>query len=206
VRLRAPWTASSLAIPGLAAAAALLGIAVLVKYGIVSGPILKAHRDEIDPATKLISSIILICGAAVAYVRFFKGRLLHPKLSLGITATGTPLGDRCVYSIEIEIINRGAVAAWDYALSLQGTVFGGDPVDYSDRLRDDLSEVGPDGIRSVDVGETAYAHAAVDLTTNGRPVTFRAVLRMPDGTVWARSVMAAGSAKSEPARTLWIAR
>jgi hypothetical protein len=193
--VRAPWSGGSFAIPLLIVIASGLLVLVLLKEGVITPARLRAHKDPIDAAATLVSTALLVCGAGVAYVRFFKGRLLHPKLDLAVTAAAVPSGGGCAYAVEVEITNKGAVTVWDYTLALHAQVLGEQQLVNCTRwLRDDLSEVGAGGARSVDVGETAYAHAVVELRPRGKPVTFRAILHSRDGIVWARSVTAAGCA------------
>lgn len=195
LRFRAPWRVGSFAIPLLIVVASLLGLAVLVKEGVITPARLRAHKEDADVAATVVSTVLLVCGAGVAYVRFFKGRLLHPKLDLAITAAAIPSGSGCAYAVEVQITNKGVVTVWNYTLALHAQVLGEQQtVDCTRWLRDDLSEVGTGGARSVDVGETAYAHAVVQLFPRAEPVTFRAILHSSDGIVWARSVTVAGCA------------
>lgn len=92
---------------------ALLLIAVLFRYGFISGPALVRNKDLIDVEAKILGAAVLTFGAVASYFRFFKGRTLSPRLTVSPQVEVLQIDSaRNLHVLSVEVKNVGSVAVW----------------------------------------------------------------------------------------------
>ncbi len=171
----------------MAFVAMLLILYAPIKLGVLSLSNLEAKKDLVDALSTIFGCAILLLGAVLSYIRFFKGRMLKPKINLQLQTGLLSQGENNLHWIEIAIENKGNVAVWNYTLKLLATPHPGDgsSTDVSDRIS--IPKV-DDGEHLVDVGETAFEHAIIELSKCPYAYTFEAVLKDNRGTQWRRCI------------------
>ncbi|MCM2287324.1 MAG: hypothetical protein NDI81_21295 [Desulfobacula sp.] len=89
-------------------------VAVLFRYDYINTALLVSHKDFIDVTSKILTSIILIFGAAASYFRFFRGRTLSPRLKMSASVAVFEATDsENLHVLSIIITNIGSVAIWN---------------------------------------------------------------------------------------------
>ena len=197
MKVQAPWREGSIVIPLLFLGAVALGIAVLFHDGVINAKVLADNKDAIDAGSTVISTTLLVAGAAAAYVKFFKGRLLRPKLNLKLNGGVIPGRLENTVWVEAEISNAGVVVIYDYTLGLDA-VIDGVTEDFSPRVQNDVTGATSPVVRSIYVGETAFAHAVITLPSPMVPTTFRFFVKLHDKTRWSRRITLSAAAPPAP--------
>jgi len=91
----------------------VLFVAVLFRYGFISGSRLVTNKDLIDVGTKILASIVLTFGAVASYFRFFKGRTLSPRLTITAAVNVLPVdATKNFHVLSLDVKNVGSVAIW----------------------------------------------------------------------------------------------
>ena len=98
----------------LTLAALGLGIANLVKDGLITEAVLKEKKDAIEAAASIVTTVLILLGAIFSYFRFFRGRTLavRAEISIEVSVHGTPR-DSNLHAIRVLVKNVGASAIWE---------------------------------------------------------------------------------------------
>jgi hypothetical protein len=182
--MKPPWSESRGLIPWMLLVTILLFIAVIAKEGILTRAVLLANKDVVDTAAKLLASVSLAVGGLLSYFRFFKGRLLRPKLVISCQSGMIPLARSNMHWLNIQVENRGSVAIWNYELRAEASYHGqeSDTVVISNFLQP--PGVTEQGELLVDVGESSYKHALLEVPKDVQAVSFRISVTDKTGSVW----------------------
>jgi len=183
-----PWSESRGVIPWLFVIAGGLSVTILFKEDILSVKLLGTYGDVLDSIAKIVTIAAVVIGGALSYIRFFRGRILNPKLNIVATTGCLELDDCNMHWLDVELANRGSVAIWNYnvkvMVSLHATfssemvvpAFVG-PAD-SNRGDENL----------IDVGESAWEHAIIRVPKEVQAITFRISVSEESGSMWDRYV------------------
>ena len=185
--MKSPWSKSRFVIPAMAFFAVILFLGVPFKMGLISFADIERKKELIDAFSKIITSLALIIGGVLSYIKFFKGRVLKPKIDIHLKTGIFATKEKNLHWLEIAIENKGCVAVWNYTLDLFA-------IPYPDRnpprnisgnvIASDVE----DKEHLVDVGETAFEHAVVELDKKISAYTFEIILTDDRGTKWRRCV------------------
>ncbi|MBT9312540.1 hypothetical protein [Leptothoe kymatousa] len=185
------WRASSFTIQALFLFALLLLLYSPFKAGIISFQKISANKDLIDAISSILGILGIFIGGTLAYIRFFKGRILSPKVDLEIQS-GVLLQKRSKsHWIEISITNRGNVTLWNYQIFIYLRPHPlGNRIEYSDCVIPSSHEHGE---KLVDVGETAFEHAVIEVQEVYSVFTFEVIVVDSSNTIWRRCLTVSNS-------------
>jgi hypothetical protein len=170
----------------LAMIAVFFLLLVAFKTGKLTKTSLVNDKDFFDTLSKIATAITVSAGATLAYIKFFKGRLLSPKLVILPTAGVIQSSEYNLHWIEVEIKNTGTVSIWNYAVEIKAKTHGvEEPAkEVTNFLQWDAGELGE---TSVDIGESSYEHAFLELPlTSVQAVTFQIAVYGNRGVRWTR--------------------
>lgn len=102
--------ARDVAVPVLLAIALVLLIVNLAVRGLTPS-FLGAHKDEFSALADAVTTLAVVCGAVLAYLRFFRGRTFSPRanIRLGANVIGDSQHD-LLHSLIVTIENVGPIA------------------------------------------------------------------------------------------------
>lgn len=103
-------TTKKIAITTLISIIIFLLFLINLKYSFITIETIEKRKDLIDGISKMISSLILIIGAILTYIKFFKGSTLTEKLAIVIQGRIIKFDKESNYHlIDIEFKNTGLV-------------------------------------------------------------------------------------------------
>ena len=167
---------------------AALIITLPFKADLISTDWLVDNKELIGVINMLVTSCVLILASLFSYHKFFKGRLLKPKMIIEPNVGVIELDHGNLHWIDIGLENKGAVAIWRYTLDLYPhyhTVGGPTPEAISFHSS---QQNGVGKARVIDPGETAYEHAITKVPKEIEVVTYRILVKNSDGTNWDRCI------------------
>jgi len=158
----------------------------MYKWGFVSAKLIVDNRELIDAIGAIITSCIIVLAALVSYFRFFKGRLLKPKMIIEPSYGVVELNDGTLHWIDIGIENKGSVAIWHYTVGLElkchdDSVPKPAIIDFHSHR-----QFAPGKEHVIDPGETAYEHATIRVPKNVEVITYRILVTNSQGSKWDR--------------------
>lgn len=114
-------------VPSLLAIVSLLALANLQKDGYLDGPWLAGHKDAIDAVSTITTTILAFCAALVAYLRFFRGRLMAARADVAprVVVIKGP-GDLYLHAVIVEVTNVGTVSLLEPQISVRARARTGD--------------------------------------------------------------------------------
>lgn len=179
---------------------ALLCIAVLFKYNVISTATLAKNKDLIDVVSKVLTTAIIMFGAIASYFRFFRGRTLSPRLKMEANVSVFKATDtKNLHILSIVITNIGSVAIWNpqpYAEIL----YHGNTNEKNDIIDEWWSPAQEDGsanrIPMIDTGEDAQYVVQRLVPKNVFAVTYFARVGLESGHTWHRSVTVSNKIKT----------
>ncbi|SFF12880.1 hypothetical protein [Nitrosomonas sp. Nm166] len=185
---KAPWHESQGWIPWLILLTIFLLMAVGIKEGWFAYIDFKSHKDEIDGITKILSSLVLLVGGILAYLRFFKGRTLRPKLNILPSSGFITLENDNLHWIDVKIENCGSVSIWNHEIIIYATFHTPEP--YCMQVKDYMPEITEVKNREhlIDVGETSHEHAFVKVPANVSAITYQILIKDHKGTIWVQCI------------------
>ena len=178
------WYESRGIIPWMILVAIGLGVAVLFKEGIISILWLGKNKDAINAGTGIVTSFAILIGGTLTYLKFFKGRVLRPKVVLAPTSGFIILKDENLHWIDIAIENKGSVAIWNFAVEITAVLHGETrkSINVTDFIKIQTDNVKNDYL--IDVGETTSEHAVIMVPKQIQAVTFLIKMTDQHGTIW----------------------
>lgn len=186
-----PWSEQSLVIPLLGLLVMVLAVAAAFKMGVFSVAWLSENKDAIGAAGTIVSTILFALAGFLAYVRFFRGRTLSPKLTIELTsgAAQAPDGTSVMHWIDVEVKNAGAVAIWGYTVTMKARLHGPTPAEHTvDNFMVPAERQGTEFL--LDVGESVYEHGILTVPPEITAVTFRVTVYSQENITWERSLTA----------------
>ena len=182
--MKPPWYESKGIIPWLLLILLVLLIAVLLKEGLISASILNSQKDTFDVVSKIITSIVMIVGGILSYIKFFKGRILRPKLNI-IPRTGVIfLEKENLHWLDLEIQNKGSVAIWNYVVEVYATLHGDAPRSTKITEFIEIPKSRTKEEHLIDVGESSHEHAIIRVPKEIWAVTYQILISVPNGSMW----------------------
>ncbi len=188
------WLSGKSSLPVLILVCVLLGIAVTFKFGNLDSSTITANKDLIDAIATIFSLFGFLVGGTLAYIRFFKGRVLKPKLDVEVQSSCIPSKTKNLHWIDVSIANKGSVAVWEYELWIYWIAHSLDRnsmdaldnrTDMSDRI---IQSSYKNGSSLIDVGETTFKHAVIELDKEPEAYTFEVILSDLENTIWRRCI------------------
>ncbi|MBE9070564.1 hypothetical protein IQ260_28380 [Leptolyngbya cf. ectocarpi LEGE 11479] len=188
------WLSSKSSLPVLILICLLLGVAVTFKFGNLDSSTITTNKELIDTISTIFSLFGFLIGGTLAYIRFFKGRVLKPKLDIEVQSSCIPSKTKNLHWIDISIANTGNVAVWEDGLWIYWIAHSLDRnsmdvldnrADMSDRI---IQSPYKNGSSLVDVGETTFEHAVIELDKEAEAYTFEVILSDLENTVWRRCI------------------
>lgn len=114
-----PWSESKGYLAWLWLLIPALALALLWKLEIISKDLLIDNGNFIGIVSTIITSIVIITASVVSYFKFFKGRLLKPKITIEENHGLIKMPNDTLHWIDIGIVNKGAVAVWHYNVDIK---------------------------------------------------------------------------------------
>lgn len=185
--MKRPWRESEGVIPWLILIIFFLVIALLIKYNVFPQNISDNTKNLVDAATKIITTIVLMIGGLFSYIKFFKGRLLSPKININFNSGVIKINDKNLHWLEVQLENKGTVSVWDYTTNIYA-IFDGDTA-----LHIPLTDFVPHPLetlereRAIDINETVFEHAFLKVPLTVSAVTFKVEIKDKTDTLWWRS-------------------
>lgn len=183
--MKKPWYENSNVISVIVALSVLLLLFVPFKLDLITFSAIERKKDLIDSLSKIITVIFLISGGIFSYLRFFHRRILKPKIDLQFNTTFHALNEINIHSIEIIIKNKGSVAVWNYDIEIYSIYHPGSQISTdisSFVLSSNIDEIA----HLVEVGETAFEHAIIEISKIPAALTFQVILTDDQGNQWRR--------------------
>lgn len=178
-----------LAIAFLSLGALGLGVANLVRHGILTWGTLSSHKDALAAASSAISILVLAVGAVLSYFRFFHGRTFatRAELDLAVCVYSLPNG-RLLHTISLSLKNVGGSAIWNPEPVIAITIAdesGSRAAGLIDRWIDPLEPTdGAMRVAIVDTGETGRFPFQRTFNAQVWTVTYLASVTCDSGDVW----------------------
>jgi hypothetical protein len=192
---------ATLVIGGFVIVTFLAAVALRQSPGVISAAGLNRFKDDVDFAGKLVGLGLAVFGAMAAYHRFFKGRVLEPRLKLGLSEkaiiwatvdeAGTGHFRALLHSLDVELENVGAATLWEPEVSLKvraldsdeevGTAVAGEGVE---------RRPSPGALSGVGPGEVVTSHYRFRVPEGINAFRVSAEVAV-SGNVWHRSITVA---------------
>ncbi|MEO1127922.1 MAG: hypothetical protein AAFX95_28140 [Cyanobacteria bacterium J06639_16] len=163
----------------------VLSLLISFKLGLIQLSDIKNNKDLIDSVSTIVGVSVLLAGSLLSYFRFFKGRVLRPKVDLEIRSECfSSSDDKNLYWIEIVISNKGDVAIFNYRVFV-------DVHSHPSNTRIDMSQkiIQPcrrHGKSVVNIGEMASQHAVFELEKSAKAYTFEVSVIDASNAMWRR--------------------
>lgn len=166
----------------------VLFVLVLIRRGII--PLSSSEEDVrfFGVVSNIATILVVAIGGFLSYIKFFKGRILHPKVIISITSGKTIKNNEIIYYLEAQCDNKGTTTIWDYTIDFHIYTFIN-----GQEKRIDIPYTVPPPPRArgnrkiIDVGESVYAHALAVLPTTVDIAVFQVTLADKTGNIWWRS-------------------
>ncbi len=155
-------------------------LAILVKWGVISGDLIKKKKDLIDATGTILTTTLVLIAALASYFRFFHGRLLNPKLCINSTHGLVEVEGGILHWLDVELENKGSAALWDYKVTITAIT---DKINSEVQLHS-LASTKKKSLHVIDPGETAYEHGTVRVSKETEFLTFKIEVRDSTGTTW----------------------
>ena len=174
----------------------VLLIAVAFRYGFIRASTLVQNKDLVDVGSKLLGVIVLVFGSIASYFRFFKGRTLSPRLTIGAVVEVFPVDAvRNLHVLSVEVKNVGSVAIWGLEPRVEIHFHGAQP-----RTEEEIGnwwtplEEGTaqkKRLHMLDTDESSQFVVHRDVSTDCWAVTYFTRVGLSSGHSWHRIVTAA---------------
>ncbi len=181
------WPTPNQVIPWLVLIVILEIVFVLVKCGVISNANLTKTKPFIDTAAALVTASVVVAAGILSYLRFFKGRVLSPKLDLQLNESSIPTDSGFLHTLEIELRNKGSVPVLEYRVGVWSTIHQGDSK--GKRRRVPLlsrPRVASRSSQFVDVDESAFEQVHLDVPANAHAITYLVIVRSRPRALWYR--------------------
>lgn len=184
--MKQPWKESSGIVPWLILFACILAIAVLLKDKVITKSFVIGNKDVFDAISKITTTLFLIIGAILSYLRFFKGRTFRPKLIIKPISGVISFEKDMLHWVEIEIQNTGSVSVWNYDLKVHAFHHG--RYSYCKNVTEFVLALPDLGLqeRLIDVGESAFEHLHIVIPNQVIAVTYFITVIDQNETTWTR--------------------
>ena len=177
------WRNRAFLIGALLLIALVESIGLLIKHSYLNAQILTVHKDTIDGVATVITTLLLIVGGILSYIRFFKGRTLSKKLNLNLDVNVLPCDEESyLQAVNLEISNVGSVAVWNPNLEIEIRCLGPEGI----QVRKVRNWSYPEGFNNdvIDPGETCSNHATEQISKKFFAVTYVATVTSHIGSSW----------------------
>lgn len=172
---------------GLTLAALGLGVANLVKGGVITESVLEQKKDAIEALAAVVTTALVFLGAIFSYFRFFRGRTLavRAEISIEVSVHGTPRGSN-LHAVRVLIKNVGASAIWEPRPELRITFHGCDAREVEVVTNwSDLPGCGdPSLVPVIDTGESISYFCHREVPGEIWAVTYEVAVRAASGDIW----------------------
>ena len=162
----------------------------LVGTGQVTKRSIAQDKDFFAAIASAVSLIAIVLGAAVSYLKFFRGRTLSPRLALVLADNPVKVTGGNLHALEIEIRNVGTVPVWDHSIEIF-VQFHDEPSEPMRPVTDFAqwpvtTKDGKPLQNVIDIAESAYEHAFYFVPARIQACTFRVTVTTPDHSRWSR--------------------
>lgn len=191
-----PWRTSAGMFPWLLLTAAVLGLAVLFKTGLIPRRLDNDTATLINAVSNLTQVVVLSVGGVLSYFKFFKGRTLSPRLVITPQAGRVAIAGEQVFWVEAQIENKGSVTIWNYAVTVYAVLHR----DEDERVTVARYMPHPPGTelseKLIESGESVFEHAFLPVPADATAVTFQIVVQDQSRATWWRNITVGNSAPS----------
>lgn len=152
----------------------ILLFANLFKYNIISLDKIEKLKDIISTISTIITTSIIIVGASISYIKFFKGNLLGRKLEGNIDVSIHPKSNIIMHSIKLFLKNAGNVKIYHPLVNLEVIKYYDDKEEnekYDDWGKWRSAET-RDRVRLIDTQETIVFFGKIYVPKNVAVVTY----------------------------------
>jgi hypothetical protein len=182
-----PWEESAGHFKWLILVIAALSIIVLIKERYITVELLKSNKDSIEVTSKILEIIVLFIGSILGYIKFFKGRILKPRIIIKSSGKVIKSDNNNQHWIEIEIQNAGTVTLWDYKISVKAFFDNNinSIIDVNHFIRFPIDH--KSAVNLIDVAESSFEHLYLSVPKEVISVTYLISVTDRKGTHWNRS-------------------
>jgi hypothetical protein len=186
--MKAPWRESTGILPWLILIATLLAIVFIFRNDLITKEYLIENKEYIDFISKTITSIAIVVGGILSYIKFFKGRILKPKLVIEASSGTIKTENGVLHWIEAEMKNIGNVAIWNHDTTIYATIHTAQSycVKLDEFMTIPYSLKGGESI--IDVGESVFENAFLLVPDDAFAVTFQIIVKNEKKSIWSRSI------------------
>jgi hypothetical protein len=174
-------------IPALVVVVAVLVLANLMKYKLLTATALASNKDSLSALSSAVSVITIIVGSVFSYYRFFRGRTFFCRAELKVNVTVIPTGTGVnLHAVALEVKNIGSLSIWDPIPVIRIDEYG--PKGVTKHLIEAWSEAhSPRGtgptLPVIDSGETASFWTTEEVAESAWAVFYTAFVHS-QGEVW----------------------
>lgn len=183
--MKKPWSESNNSIPILVLITVILLIIFGIQKDIISLNYFVRNRDFIDALSIIITTLAIIIGGILSYIKFFKGRVLKPKLNLKPSCGFVESNKDNLHWLTVELENMGTVSIW-YPQIEASVIFHlpNGKLESKPNLNFTSLFQGNEGEQLIDVGESLNKHATLTVPKDVLALTFKIMVNDSKGTIW----------------------
>lgn len=175
-------------VPGLVILVAVLVLADLMKYRLLTASVLVSNKDALSALGSAVSIIAISVGAVFSYYRFFRGRTFYSRAELKINVAVIPTRAGInMHAVILEVKNIGTLSIWNPVPVIRVDEYG--PNGVSQKFMESWSEAqSPKGevgtLPVIDSGETAPFWTAIEVPDTVWAVFYTAFVHSEQGEIW----------------------
>ncbi len=169
----------------------ILGIANLIKFGYLTADILIKNKDLIDVIGNVFTTIVVFLGAAVSYMRFFRGRIFSNSANIELDVSIHKINnDTFLHVITVDIKNDGTFPIWEPTPTLIAYPHGisalGEPIVVP--FWEPEAEKSSDQMKVVNILESEQFCAFYHVPKSIAAFTYVVHIKSRDGVEWSRTI------------------
>lgn len=145
---------------------------MLYRDGYVTAERIERNNQLVAVLSDAVTGLAILVGGFVSYMKFFRGRILAPKVNIHHETGVIPLADQTFVWITIGIENRGSVSIMGYHVDVGATLHAPEAQRQSKADIVSFDSLAPSDEYVIDVDETANEHALITVPKDVYAVTF----------------------------------
>ena len=169
----------------------ILGVANLIKFGYLTADALIKNKDLIDVISNVFTAVVVFIGAAVSYLRFFRGRIFSNSANIKLDVSIHKINDDfLLHVVNVDIKNDGTFPIWEPIPTLIAYPHGisalGEPNEV--KFWESELEKSSDQVKVVNVSESEQFCAFYYAPKSIAAFTYVVQIKSREGVVWSRTL------------------